>query len=194
MNGILDRALKQFGNISISLFLTLTLIMVGIAALFLIAYFVIGKKKLSMINVVALFMLVIYINIILQLTLLGRNSGSRIGVDLSVHRNQWTGSSDISHLIRMYSVLNVLLFVPFGFIISLFTVISEKGIAIRLVVATLITLVASLMIECAQLLTGRGYFELDDLICNTLGGFIGALCAWVALRVGRIICSKDINT
>ena len=65
-------------------------------------------------------------------------------------------------------ILNMILFVPFGYILS-------GTIKKRLVqLATCFAL--SLAIEIAQYCTFRGFFDIDDIITNTFGGFIGIVC------------------
>lgn len=62
---------------------------------------------------------------------------------------------------------NIVLFMPYGFFIG-FYLKEEKARFILL-----LTLVVSVTIECVQMSIGR-VFDVDDIILNTLGGFIGA--------------------
>lgn len=48
--------------------------------------------------------------------------------------------------------------------------------------------IVSLIIEVAQLITTRGYFEIDDLFHNTLGAFIGA---FIGCQIAKKLYSKD---
>lgn len=64
---------------------------------------------------------------------------------------------------------NLILFLPYGFFSS-YTLKQEKG---KLIV--FLTLLASLTIECVQMMIGR-VFDVDDILLNTLGGYIGYLC------------------
>jgi hypothetical protein len=81
--------------------------------------------------------------------------------------------------------LNVLLFVPLGFFVRL---VIHRG----LVVATLLGLAVSLAIETTQLSGVWGLyhcayrvFDVDDLIVNTTGAFLGGLLAWLLLHRHR---------
>ena len=70
---------------------------------------------------------------------------------------------------RMFSplfglYLNVLLFIPFGFLLRL---PPWKSL--------MIGFLFSLAIEIAQLISGLGMFETDDLLTNTLGTWIGTV-------------------
>lgn len=61
---------------------------------------------------------------------------------------------------------NILLFVPFGFLLG----ITAKP---RWPWFILSAIVSSLLIEILQLFTKLGYFELMDIIFNTVGSCIG---------------------
>lgn len=47
---------------------------------------------------------------------------------------------------------------------------------------TLISFEFSLLIECIQLVSKVGSFDVDDMFLNTLGGSLGYLCFWVARK------------
>ncbi len=72
---------------------------------------------------------------------------------------------------------NIILFMPFGFVIPLLWKISAKK-------AVLIGFLASLFIETCQLFLARGT-DVDDLILNTFGALLGALLFKILQR-----CSK----
>ena len=63
---------------------------------------------------------------------------------------------------------NVLLFLPFGFFISFYLKTDNKNWTL------ILTLITSLAIEIVQMLIGR-VFDVDDIILNLLGGFMGYL-------------------
>ena len=44
---------------------------------------------------------------------------------------------------------------------------------------TFIGALTSLTVECLQLITQRGYFQIDDILTNTLGSVIG----WLVFRM-----------
>ena len=67
--------------------------------------------------------------------------------------------------------LNILLFVPFGYLLPLLRKRADRW---RKVV--LCGFVLSLGIELIQLVTHLGMFDLDDLMNNTLGALLGWLC------------------
>ncbi|MBI5978599.1 VanZ family protein [Clostridium perfringens] len=63
---------------------------------------------------------------------------------------------------------NIIIFCPLGFLLPL---ISMKLNSWKKVI--LIIFLISFLIESIQLVTGLGFFDVDDLILNTLGGIIG---------------------
>ena len=97
---------------------------------------------------------------------------------------------EIGRFIRQWEVLglravfwnlggNVLCFMPFGFFLPwLFRSMD------RFYLAVLLSLYLSLLIELTQLFLRVGSFDVDDLLLNTLGGFLGFLCyrLWRRLR------------
>ncbi len=75
-------------------------------------------------------------------------------------------------------ISNFIVFVPFGFLLYEF-LLSSRGYHSQhwLGIATLVSFCLSLCIECLQLILRVGFFELTDLVMNTVGGFAGALVA-----------------
>ena len=63
---------------------------------------------------------------------------------------------------------NVLMFIPYGFFASLYGEIKKPISALGII------LLASISIECTQLLIGR-IFDIDDILLNMIGGFFGFL-------------------
>jgi len=66
---------------------------------------------------------------------------------------------------------NVVAFLPFGYFLPS---LSKKNR--NFIYVTLLSFEFSLMIECIQLFSKVGSFDVDDLILNTLGGSLGYLC------------------
>ena len=94
---------------------------------------------------------------------------------------------------RIDTLANVVVFVPFGFFLSAWLAAAgptgARGLGTwpRIGWATLGGFGLSLCIECLQLIFRLGYFELTDLVLNTVGTFLGAGLAavlWAAVRIG----------
>ena len=83
------------------------------------------------------------------------------------------------------SVLNMLLFVPFGCLLpynySLWKK-ETKGNGLRFRTVIIIGLCVSLLIEICQLIFKVGVFEIDDLVKNTMGTGLGYLIFWILER------------
>lgn len=109
---------------------------------------------------------IVYIGSLLWVTLL-----SRVGSDSTgVLKPFWSYREIIFGNVRVYkeTVLNILLFIPLGFFLRAF--FSPKT-----VIVVAIGLLSSLLIECCQLLFKIGIFEIDDVINNSIGAYIGLL-------------------
>lgn len=73
---------------------------------------------------------------------------------------------------------NVICFVPFGLMLPIMSS-RQRGVC----KITILTFLTSLLIELIQLVSKVGSCDVDDIILNTLGGFLGyllfAFCHWV---------------
>lgn len=109
---------------------------------------------------------IVYIGGILWITLLSRVGSNSTGV----LKPFWSYREIIYGNVRVYkeTVLNILLFIPLGLFLGAF--FSSKSM---IVVA--VGLLSSLLIECCQLLFKIGIFEIDDVVNNSLGAYIGLL-------------------
>ena len=76
-------------------------------------------------------------------------------------------------------ILNILLFIPFGYLLPVHLP------RLRWWQVILLGLAFSLTIELLQLITKLGYADVDDLINNTLGAAIGWLCYKLTLKDKR---------
>lgn len=108
----------------------------------------------------------VYLAVLFTITFLSREHGSRSEV-LDMELFSTWGINDRNNALV---VENALLFLPFG-ILCCWNSSKEK----KLLRCTLFGAVTSLGIETMQLVTGRGYFQIDDILTNTLGALIGAL-------------------
>lgn len=110
-------------------------------------------------------LLAIYIFLTLGITLLVREP---LGKDL-IQTVWFLGLKSHNTAILVHGALNIVLFVPIGVLTGL-TV--RKN---RLLLSTLAGLFLSETIECSQLIWQRGTFDVNDLLNNTLGAFLGGL-------------------
>lgn len=174
----MSRALEQFGKLSFMdffLFSLLGILLVTVIALLRRLF----DKETKTSDILTGIVLSVYVSVILQLTLVCRADNSRIGIELDLFHGLLGPESAYHWLMMAYVVLNCMLFIPFGFILSLFSFVHERKIPVQFTLVTLISLITSLIIETAQLITGRGYYEIQDIVVNTLGGIIG----WIVFRI-----------
>lgn len=106
-----------------------------------------------------------YLTAILLITFLSRESGNRVGADWQLF-STW----GINARNNAYVIENVLLFIPHGF----FCCQTFRKLR-SFVRCTLFGMAVSLCIESLQLVTGRGFFQLDDILTNTVGTMLGCL-------------------
>lgn len=67
------------------------------------------------------------------------------------------------------SWLNILMFIPVGYLVPIVLRTKSKSKAL------LIGMALSTFIEVLQLITRRGWFDLDDVFLNSIGSIIGTI-------------------
>lgn len=77
--------------------------------------------------------------------------------------------------------LNILLYIPMGYLLPFII----KPMRYSVIACTAVGLICSASTEYAQLRYGLGYFQLDDIMNNTLGCFIGAMLGCTLARLWR---------
>ena len=107
--------------------------------------------------------MVAYTIVVLYLTLLDRTTDEKEAINLVPF---WTYKNIGVSALRWQIYLNVLLFLPFGFLIP-FSI--QAGFLKTLGMAALL----SAAIELCQFSFGLGLCEIDDLIHNSLGATLG---------------------
>lgn len=153
----------------------LAFILVAILAVLLaIGYFIIykrllkGDKELSKRRTFIWFCLIGYLIMVIGVTFLNR--GSRMFGDTNLHflssyREAWNSFNSTKW---KFIILNIFMLVPLGILLPLLNSRFRK-LKWTLAAAFLMTLT----IETAQLITGYGIFELDDIFNNVIGAIIG---------------------
>lgn len=91
-----------------------------------------------------------------------------------------------TQVITSQSLLNILLFIPFGFFEG--RLLRKCRPSIYHIIITISGGVLSLLIEITQLFSCVGYFEIDDIIFNIFGSAIGAF----TFQLGKKIYTKLI--
>ncbi|MCM1120435.1 MAG: VanZ family protein [bacterium] len=142
-------------------------IIAGLFAVVILGGFNAGRRKRGKdtVSLTATTCLVMYVAVMLAITYFSRESGSRIGIDLELF-STW----GINKRNNAYVVENVLLFIPYGFLLP-WARVRQRRFLWNLLTGAL----TSTGIECMQLITGRGYFQIDDILTNILGTILGYL-------------------
>ena len=142
-------------------------------SIFLIGYFLVykklmkGTKKLKVSKVVLWSIFFIYMIIVLGATIGDRTSGYE-SVNLHLFSSYKEAYNNFSLGEWRNIILNILMFVPIGFIMPLLLKKCENWY-----ITYLVGFGITLFIEILQLISKRGIFEIDDIINNTLGCVIG---------------------
>ncbi len=153
-----------------------------------------GKnKKISLYNVILFYLNIVYMGIVLLITIFRREFGSKPhSVYLRLHwgslrKTIWEVNA------AFYSLLNIMLFVPFGVLVSLlFSLgVRKKRRWISVISTTMLSMIFSISIEFTQLATQTGIFEVTDIFNNTLGGLMGAVIGVIVASILDSMKSKD---
>lgn len=119
-----------------------------------------------------LIVLLIYFTIVLYLAVLGREPSYKL-----IRLDLFQGYYHLTDNNFKDILVNIFVFVPIGFLV---TMLSKNH---RIVIALIIGLLLSLIIESSQLIWQRGTFDIDDLFNNTIGTIIGGVIAIIFLNI-----------
>lgn len=126
-------------------------------------------------NVIVWFLFVVYMVVMFITVFLSREPGSRQGIDMTLF-GTW-GETPQAHA---FVIENILLFVPFG-------ILYPVAVPGRWKYFTVLTgMIISVVIETVQLITQRGYCQLDDVVMNTLGSLVGYVIFVIASSISAI--------
>ena len=131
-----------------------------------------GTKSLSLRQGFVLILLFAWFIVVLGLTALSRGANYTGSVNLSLISGYVSAWNQWSYSELQLIIFNMLMFAPLGFLLPFLT---ERGKKFPL--ACLISLGVTFFIEMLQLATGRGIFELDDLLHNFIGSIFGYFVA-----------------
>ncbi len=166
----------------------LVMLVVETLVILLLGQAFLKKGWISNKKVIYIMLVLAYINMLFSITIFRRMPGSREGIiHLNINLGFGLRTGHPSTWMFTFSILNILLFIPFG--ILAYPVFRNYKRIPRIIVVTLFGAFTSLIIECVQLLTGRGMFEVTDLVTNTAGCFIGVVMAEVFNGLAKL-CHK----
>lgn len=140
------------------------------------------------------FMLVWYFCFGCQITLFRRNIGRGGGISSSMYIGSLTGNY-LQVQQFFYVFLNILFFIPWGFLVGL--LFDEDSFLHRTFSVVCYSFLTSFAIEVTQFLTTRGQFELLDILTNVSGGFLGGIFSTfgiVAIRKITVLFQRHITS
>ncbi len=126
-------------------------------------------------SVLSMSLLISYIAMILLITFLSREDNGNTGLYLELF-SSW----GINARNNAYFIENILLFIPLGIFSSL--VIKRMR---NCILSLLAGLGFSFCIESLQYVTGRGVFQVDDILTNGLGMLLGCVVFGIVHGIGR---------
>ena len=128
----------------------------------LFAYILIDNKVRCVYKIISAYVLYVYIFVVIYITLLSREPGSRIGVDLRIFGTFYNDSLSMTYVVE-----NLLMMMPLGILLPLNFDRLRSGYR-----QVLVALICSFLIEMCQYFTERGFLQTDDIWLNVAGCFI----------------------
>lgn len=167
--------ISQLG--SMEYILIMMLILLACIVLFAAGYSLV--HNFSKVNKHFLIFFVLYVAIVGYVTIFGRSEGSNdtsimMSFDTIREAVEARSLEPLNHLL-----LNVVLFIPLGF---LFPFIESEGLN-KLSYSLFMGLMASTAIESIQLIFRLGQCDVEDILANTVGAFLGALAFRLLRRI-----------
>ena len=175
MESLWDIMYSQVEGISV---VTLIISMIVSGILVHIAYYLhsyVRGYSRSVRTEVLYILMCIYVCFLINITLLTREQGSREGIVLIPFANLFGATGRLNYRMLAYALYNVVLFVPYGMLLNFLK--KHLNLWRRVCIVMAECFLASLTIEGLQLISGCGYFEVEDLVCNVLGGALGVILA-----------------
>lgn len=127
-----------------------------------------GSRTLSVKQWSALVLLSAWLLLVLGLTTFSRGANFTGTINTSLFSGYVNAWHEWSYTELQLIIFNMLMFAPLGFLLPF---LSQKGEKFRF--TCLVSFLVTFLIEVLQLITGRGIFELDDLLHNFVGSIFG---------------------
>ena len=143
------------------------------------------RKKSTFKQVFLVYWIAVWAGIMFLITILRREPGYASD-DISPFPT-WDNFGG-NGLKTVFTIYNVILFIPWGFLIRLYN--NRKPDQKAFGLTLLISLCTTCAIELTQLVTTVGNFEFTDIFNNFLGGFIGACIGGIIVRIHRFFSRK----
>jgi glycopeptide antibiotics resistance protein len=154
-----------------------------VALIYLLRRYVM-KRDGSLMTLLLYLAFTIYVCALIYITLGNRELGSRNEARWIPFMNILLENGRLNILGFVLMLLNIVLFIPYGFLITL--VLRNVKTLNRFIIASVDSLLLSIGIETVQRITKLGYFEVEDMICNTFGGMVGWFMASIIIFIYHI--------
>ena len=170
----------EFQNVKVTNLLLFTLVGACIVHIGCVIYVKRKRRPIQLTTEILILLLISYGFFIAYVTVFSRAAGSQprvfqiklLWIDPLMDQN-------------MTNLLNVMLFVPYGMILTGLQ-LERKSMMRNFMVANY-SFLTSLLIEGIQYITRRGYCEIDDIEANVLGGVVGSLVINLYVKIGELI-------
>ncbi len=116
-------------------------------------------------HAVSVFLLLIYVTTLMSLVFMSREVGQFEGINLKLF-STWGRT----YVTRALFIENIIMFIPMGMLLP-----SAFKRFRKFYKCVFVCFCLTVFIELVQLIFSIGYFELDDIMTNTVGGIIGWL-------------------
>ncbi|MDD5937148.1 MAG: VanZ family protein [Clostridiales bacterium] len=179
---VLQQQIEGISMINLAIVCIWACVLVGIALLVRVRFF---GKECSWLTIIMWFLLTIYICILLFLTLGNRELGSRGSIRWIPFNSLMQANGKPNMVAWTLAGLNLILFVPFGTIVSFLQDQTVKKRAF--IYISIESFALSTLIEVTQKFTKLGYCETEDIILNTLGGMLG----WCIAQLISYLVHRD---
>ena len=172
-----------------SLFLFITIIIATFFFLLIINIFykIHLHKNLQTYKLIILFDFLSYLAFIFEVGLFSRTQGQPSNVYLLPFRFLFSGSSITRMRLIIFAALNLLYFIPYGFLLGFMT--TKMKPAVSMYISLCISFITSFSLEFLQYISKRGHFETEDIILNALGGFLGCIIYLVLYYIYKLFKS-----
>ncbi|AZK48545.1 VanZ family protein [Paenibacillus lentus] len=164
LQGIIDRLLPILPTALIT-----ALVFIGVSYLSYALYRKRGgRRNVTARQVIAIFLILAWCVVVMVLTTFSRGANYEGWVNFRLFSGYVNAWNQWSLQEWQLIIFNMLMFAPLGFLLPLLNKTTR-----RFVPVLLLSLLITLGIECIQMLSRRGIFELDDILHNTLGSMAG---------------------
>lgn len=175
---------QQSRGVSVEQLLLMWLICITILHICCILYTGFRGRKIKWYREVLLALILGYACFGVQITLLRRESGSRGVMYTFLHLGNLFGDW-YERQQFFYAFLNVCFFIPWGLLWGLWRSGDEAWK--RMLMVTGYSFLTTAAVEILQLVTGRGFFEVTDIVTNLAGGMIGGMLACIVTGIAQHI-------